>query len=682
MASKKKKAKQTSIQHRPVSIKSLSADNTPLLSIGMIFKNEERCLEKCLQALAPLRKAIPCELVMADTGSTDRSREIAAKYADILFDFPWINDFSAARNAVMDRCSGKWFLTVDADEYLDADFSQLTDFLSSTDSNTYDFATIVIRNYFTADLSIDSSNDFLGLRLMRMATGERYHGRIHEAWNPLDATKVTALVQVVLHHDGYVDEINSHKKGNRNLPLLEAELKDHPDDVRIALLCQRDSYTREQHLKYCHILAELIQKRSKNWEDFGAPALRDMITYGVDNHFPETDTWITLANDTFPNDPFVYVDIAFRSAVYYRNLRNPLRTLEEILRYQKGLSRWETESRRQVTNVLGGLECDIPLFQKRAYILAAEAYANLEQWEDMLDSLRQLQHFEDTERLPNIDLLKSLLYIWKKSNPDMLPLLEILHTFELGSDLKCTVQFLMEDNPATMQALLQTIEDWAAISPAVMAHALTNNIPLPEKFCTLSSRHLQFFAQHTMAVLSSENDVLLSVCQQSAEQKTPAQTIWLYYLANAMLQDCQTEYEIFAQKYAFFLNHAAAYLEMLYHPAILTESNIHLLPQMEQFSWYCLQAQKALDAGALSDCIQYLRTALKSAPQMNPLIQYLLEQIPKEPPKQEPINPELLALAEKIRTILSAFPADDPSVLALKASPVYQQVAHLIENNA
>ena len=64
----------------------------PLLSIGMIVKNEERCLEKCLKALEPLRQAIPCELVIADTGSTDKTKEIASKYADILFDFIWVND--------------------------------------------------------------------------------------------------------------------------------------------------------------------------------------------------------------------------------------------------------------------------------------------------------------------------------------------------------------------------------------------------------------------------------------------------------------------------------------------------------------------------------------------------------------------------------------------------------------
>lgn len=101
----------------------------PLLTIGIIFKDEIRCLERCLKSLTPLRETIPCELIMADTGSADGSRNIASRYADILFDFPWTNDFSVARNAVMNHSSGKWYMTIDADEYLDKDITELVSFL-------------------------------------------------------------------------------------------------------------------------------------------------------------------------------------------------------------------------------------------------------------------------------------------------------------------------------------------------------------------------------------------------------------------------------------------------------------------------------------------------------------------------------------------------------------------------
>jgi len=59
----------------------------PLLSIGMIVKNEERCLEKCLKALEPLRQAIPCELIIADTGSTDKTKKIAERRQKPLTNF-------------------------------------------------------------------------------------------------------------------------------------------------------------------------------------------------------------------------------------------------------------------------------------------------------------------------------------------------------------------------------------------------------------------------------------------------------------------------------------------------------------------------------------------------------------------------------------------------------------------
>ena len=89
-----------------------------IISICMIMKNEERCLERCLKSLTPLREQLPCELIITDTGSTDRSIEIAEKYADKLLHFEWCNDFSAARNFGLEQAKGEWIMVIDADEEL------------------------------------------------------------------------------------------------------------------------------------------------------------------------------------------------------------------------------------------------------------------------------------------------------------------------------------------------------------------------------------------------------------------------------------------------------------------------------------------------------------------------------------------------------------------------------------
>lgn len=664
--------KKTSKQYHPVSIKYSSASNTPLLSIGMIFKNEERCLERCLQALTPLRKAIPCELVMADTGSTDNSREIAAKYADILFDFPWINDFSAARNAVMERCNGKWFLTIDADEYLDSNISELVSFLSGPNSDRYNFATVAQRNYTTADMSADAYKDYLAMRMLRMSTGLRYNGRIHESWYMNDHTKLIELPHVVLHHDGYVGEsAANNRKSRRNLPLLELELQENPEDVRLALLCLRDTYTQEAFLKYAHLLTELIQKQSEGWELFGPPALRDMITRGINSSLPETGKWINLAESTFPNSPFIYVDIAFHSAVYYKNLKEPAKCLHKLTQYQNNLSRWKKDDFRKLANVLSGLNCTEDFYQKQAHILAAECHAKLEQWEEALASLNKLHDFKDNTELPSLDLITNILMLWQKSTTNIAPLLQLLQTLELGNDLNCTVSFLLKQDTS----YLDQIEDWTSVPSFLLGTFLTEERPLPKGFQQLSAEEIAEFARDAVSAIHSQKEVLLRPC--TAEPTSYIQNIWLYHLITYSLQ-IEWDTEQLSILYDAFLKRSAVYLETFYQPEILTEEHIHLLPAAIRFGWYCLQAQTARKNGAIAESIRYLREGLHTAPQMKQLIQYLLEQV-KEPPEQNAVSAELMELAEKIRSILSAFPPDDPSVLALKASPVYQQVAHLIE---
>lgn len=84
------------------------------VTVCMIAKNEEKYIEECLKHLIPYGM----EIVVVDTGSTDRTKEIASKYADKVLDFEWVDDFSAARNFCAKNASNNWILAIDCDEYV------------------------------------------------------------------------------------------------------------------------------------------------------------------------------------------------------------------------------------------------------------------------------------------------------------------------------------------------------------------------------------------------------------------------------------------------------------------------------------------------------------------------------------------------------------------------------------
>lgn len=85
------------------------------ISLCMIVKNEENVLKRCLDSICELMD----EIIIVDTGSTDRTKEIAAEYTDKIYDFAWGHDFSAARNFSFSKATMEYIYAADADEVLD-----------------------------------------------------------------------------------------------------------------------------------------------------------------------------------------------------------------------------------------------------------------------------------------------------------------------------------------------------------------------------------------------------------------------------------------------------------------------------------------------------------------------------------------------------------------------------------
>ncbi|MHB1034266.1 MAG: glycosyltransferase family 2 protein [Pirellulales bacterium] len=85
------------------------------VSLTLIARNEESNLADCLSCVADLVQ----EIVVIDTGSKDRSREVARRFGAHVYDFPWCDDFAAARNEALRHASSPWIFWMDADDRLD-----------------------------------------------------------------------------------------------------------------------------------------------------------------------------------------------------------------------------------------------------------------------------------------------------------------------------------------------------------------------------------------------------------------------------------------------------------------------------------------------------------------------------------------------------------------------------------
>ncbi len=195
------------------------------LSVCLITKNEERFLEDCLRSV----KNVASQLIVVDTGSTDRTVAIAKKYGANVHSFDWCDDFSAARNASIKPATGDWILWLDADERLSPDACGFLKKLNPHEKRPV-IGQVQINNASNDDAAVHISTAY---RLFTNHKGISFKGIIHEQLMSRQPGKVESRrMPIHIDHLGYaLEEDITKEKHKRNGRLLERMVRENPNSA-------------------------------------------------------------------------------------------------------------------------------------------------------------------------------------------------------------------------------------------------------------------------------------------------------------------------------------------------------------------------------------------------------------------------------------------------------------------
>jgi glycosyltransferase involved in cell wall biosynthesis len=221
----------------------------PKVSLTIIVRDEENNLPRCLESVP----GIFDEIVVVDTGSVDRTKEIAQELGARVFDFPWIHNFAAARNAALDHATGDYAFWLDADDVVDPpEREKLRELLDSLPWHGHAARATLGRHgqdarathqdsrlAYVVRCACDPSSDGSGgetvvdhIRLFPLRDDVRWTYRVHEQILPaLKRACVPVLwSNVTVRHTGYTDPALRARKLERDTRILREELNERPDD--------------------------------------------------------------------------------------------------------------------------------------------------------------------------------------------------------------------------------------------------------------------------------------------------------------------------------------------------------------------------------------------------------------------------------------------------------------------
>jgi glycosyltransferase involved in cell wall biosynthesis len=287
-----------------------------MLSVAIFAKNEEQHLERCLKSLKPLCP----EIIFVDTGSTDKTVEIAKKYTNRIYHEPWKNDFAWHRNHSFSLCTGDWILQIDADEELKFENEQAPDkmlqALLHVEKNINAIA-ITIKDWRESTQTMRAESD--NVRLFRRGK-VNWIRRVHNE-SVFDGNILMLKYAHIVHYGYDLTAEQKEKKAQRTIGLLEESLKDDPGDYQsIFYLAQAYGQYKNDNDKVVEYSLEYISHKDELGKKFNSSIYHALLCVYLSRN--ELEKSKSIIDQALKNDSFD-LDVIYDWMLYGLKIKDP-----------------------------------------------------------------------------------------------------------------------------------------------------------------------------------------------------------------------------------------------------------------------------------------------------------------------------------------------------------------------
>jgi glycosyltransferase involved in cell wall biosynthesis len=295
----------------------------------MIVKNEEKNLISNLPTLKPLlEKGI--ELIIVDTGSSDKTIEIAKKFTNKIYQYTWQNDFSKARNFSVKQALNDWVLILDADEKPRVEYENLNKAMEICREKNADGIEIIVRNFLPGGgFNVDKQ-----IRIFNRRKAE-YQNTVHNQLVFVNRPKIVKS-NIVIDHFGYADVERISEKRKRTINMIEKHLEKKPEDLYMIQQLARAYFAVGDYknaFKYANVVSQKIFSRELKVKPNGLFFLESLVIAGKSlferGNNDESEKYYSVALKIFPE----YLDALLLSAELHYDMNRKIDAEKELIKY-------------------------------------------------------------------------------------------------------------------------------------------------------------------------------------------------------------------------------------------------------------------------------------------------------------------------------------------------------------